>query len=107
MVRTTVTREAEWDDLERAKIQALTDYNAQICSCGLHRSVADKDPDLEITIQHCPVCAGFDQQIRILHAKDEAAIKSLGDKPKPGAVYPTDGRRLGMKPVPPPDSKKP
>lgn len=103
LVRTVVTREAEWDDFERAKMQALADYNAGICECGLHRSVADEDPDLEVTIRRCPVCAGMDKNIRILHARDDAALKGLGENPAASADRPSDGRRLGLKFKPPED----
>lgn len=103
MVRTVVTRDAEWDDLERDKMHALTEYEAEICACGLHRSVADQDPNMATTIRVCPICAGQDQALRVLHAKDDAIVKALGEKPAPSAPLPTDGRTLGLRFTPPPD----
>lgn len=97
MVRTVVTRESEWDDTERAKMEGLALYESQICACGLHESIAKTDPDMEIGLPVCPVCAGLAQQMRVLAAGDELAIKGLGDKPKPESKRPADGRGLRLK----------
>jgi len=98
-----VTREPEWDDLERDKMLALDEYELGICECGFHRSVADEDPDLEITVRHCPVCAGLAQRHRQIQAEDEKAVKALGESPAPEAERPDDGRLLGLRPKLPPD----
>lgn len=97
MIRTTVTRETEWDDVERAKMQGLALYESQICKCGLHQSIADTDPDLEIVLPVCPVCAGLELQTRVLHAEDDRITAAHGDKPKPGIPRPSDGRRIELK----------
>ena len=86
-------------------MQALVDYEAHLCACGLPESVADEDPDLELQYRVCPVCAGLAKAGRLQHEQDAEALRLLGDKPPPDADRPEDGRRIvGYKPVPPPDS---
>lgn len=97
LIRTIVTREPEWDDHERAKMQALTEYEAKVCDCGFHESVADTDPDLELVFRTCPVCAGTAQQMRVIAAQDDKAVEKLGKTPAPEAVRPDDGRHIGLR----------
>lgn len=97
IVRTVVTRDVEWDDVERAKMQGLALYEAQICNCGLHESIAETDPDLDIVLPVCPVCAGLAQQMRVLAESDATEVKALGDKPAASAVRPADGRSVRLK----------
>lgn len=97
IVRTIVTREVEWDDVERAKMQGLALYESQICACGMHESVAKTDPDLDIELPVCPVCAGLAQQMRVLASQDERQVKALGEKPAPETERPTDGRSVRLK----------
>ena len=97
MVRTVVTREIEWDDLEREKMAALVQYRSEICDCGLHRSVADEDPDLELTRRQCPVCAGIARGMREIHSQDERDVEALGKTPAPNAERPGDGRSFGLR----------
>ncbi|RNL63651.1 hypothetical protein EFK50_07870 [Nocardioides marmoriginsengisoli] len=94
MIRTVVTREPEWDDTERAKMAGLVLYESQICSCGLHESIARTDPDMEIILPVCPVCADFKKQMRVLDAEDEKKVHALGEKPPAGAPRPSDGRSV-------------
>jgi hypothetical protein len=101
LVRTVVTREAEWDDLERDKMLALAQFEAEVCACGMHYTIADADPSLELTLRVCPVCAGMAQQMRVLQARDEATAKARGDKAPPGVRRPEDGRHIGLRPKPP------
>jgi len=98
LVRTIVTRETEWDDLERAKFEGLSIYESRLCECGLHESVAQSDPDMEIELPICPVCAGLQKQLRILGDKDDRALKALGENPPSSAALPSDGRRIYLRP---------
>lgn len=94
MVRTVVTREVEWDDEERAKMFGLEMYESQVCACGLHESLAQTDPDIEILLPVCPVCAGFERQMRVLRASD---AKKVGDNPAPETPLPGDGRTTQLR----------
>lgn len=96
LVRTVVTRDPEWDDLEREKMQALAQYESGVCECGLHESVAAEDPDLELVPRYCPTCAGIATAMRVVHANDDVAIKELGENPAPDAPRPDDGRHFGL-----------
>jgi hypothetical protein len=80
-------------------MQALAEYEAGVCECGLHESEADKDPDLEIVPRHCPVCAGTARQMRVLAAEDEATVKQVygTNKPPAAAELPDDGRHMRMR----------
>ena len=95
MVRTVVTRESEWDDVERAKMQGLADYEAHICDCGLPESVADEDPDLDLHFRVCPVCAGVAKALRVQAAADREVV---GKDPAPEVVRPDDGRHISLEP---------
>lgn len=90
--------EPEWDDQERAKRLAWDLYQAHICECGLHESIADTDPDLGLKVRVCPVCKGIAQAMRNVRAADDEAIKALGENPPPDAVRPSDGRHIGLTP---------
>lgn len=78
---------------------ALTEYENQLCECGLHESVADEDPDLEFVFRKCPVCASRDKQLRVLKARDDAEVREVyGEKaPPPEAELPDDGRHIGLR----------
>jgi hypothetical protein len=104
LVRTVVTREAEWDDVQRGNLLALADYEDSICGCGFPESIADEDPDLELTHRVCPVCAGLAKAGRIQDAADAQAVEALGKHPAPDVTRPEDGRRIGLKSKPPPES---
>ncbi|MFS3128672.1 hypothetical protein ACLM5J_09730 [Nocardioides sp. Bht2] len=99
MVRTVVTREAEWTDAERSKMLALAQFDREVCDCGLHRSIADADPHLEMQERVCPVCAASAKNYRLIEDRDEKAMKAHGDKPAPGITRPGDGRRLYLRPA--------
>lgn len=96
LVRTVVTREAEWDDVQRANMLALADYEADLCDCGFPSHLADTDPDLRIKYRECPVCSGLSKAMRVQAAADASLLKQVyGNKgPQPGDELPTDGRRL-------------
>lgn len=88
-----MTREPEWDDHERDKLLAWSLYQSQLCDCGLHQSIADEDPDVEMVPRVCPVCAGIEVQKRIVAAADERETEAHGaDGPPPGALRDSDGR---------------
>lgn len=84
---------------------ALAEHEDSLCKCGFPKSVADEDPDLEITHRVCPVCAGLDRAFRIQEHQDSEAVRALGQKPPPDAVLPTDGRHLGLRFNGPPDNE--
>lgn len=79
-------------------MEGLVQYESEICECGLHKSVADEDPDLEMTLRRCPVCAGLAQRGREIAAQDEEAVKGLGKSPAPEVPLPQDGRFFGLRP---------
>lgn len=97
-MRTVVTRETEWDEHEIAKMQALAIYEADVCDCGFHHSVADQDPELKLTVRRCPVCAGIAQTMRQVAAQDEKTVAALGRDPAPEVPRPEDGRKFGLTP---------
>jgi len=97
-----VTRESEWDDVERDKMLALAEYDNGMCDCGMHKSVADTDPDLEMTERICPVCSGIARNLRVIADRDAKTLKECyGDKVPPDAPRPEDGRVLGIQAKPP------
>lgn len=93
-----MTREIEWDDYEREKMLGLAQFEAKVCECGFHESVADEDPDLELAVRVCPVCSGLARHMRKMAAADDAARKALGAKPDPEARHPGDGRHVRLRP---------
>lgn len=99
-----MVREPEWDDAERAKMLALVEYEASVCECGFPESVADEDPDLELTFRVCPVCADLAKATRIQQAADAKAVEALGNTPPPEAPLPDDGRRVGLRAKRPPQN---
>ena len=98
-----MTREPEWDDHERAKLLAWETYQAEICDCGLHRDIADTNPDLTMPERYCPVCAAIERNKRIYAERDEAAMKVHGPNPPASLPRPDDGRYLSLAPKPPKD----
>lgn len=91
--------ESEWDDSERAKMEALAIYDSRVCACGFHESTADEDPDLDLDFRVCPVCAGTAQLMRIQHAADN---KAKGERPDPSQPWPEDGRHVRLTRTVPP-----
>ena len=91
-----MTREAEWDDQQRANMLALADYEADLCDCGFPSEVADSDPDLVVKYRECPVCAGLAKVTRIQASADAALIKQVYGQngAQPADELPQDGRRL-------------
>lgn len=94
-----MTREAEWDAAEVAKMQAFAEYEAGICSCGLHQSVADTDPDLDMSERKCPVCAALARNERAIQHADESVKRQLGKRLEdPLTALPSDGRHFSLVP---------
>lgn len=94
-MRTIVTREPEWDDAERDKLEALEAYEAGVCSdCGVHQSLTDPSKHF-YTFEDsvCPVCASVAQYSRVQADRDRIAEERLGDNPPPQIPRPGDGRR--------------
>jgi hypothetical protein len=93
---TVVEREPRIDDVDRNDLLALAKYEAEICQCGFHPSVAN-DPEnvFQPGARTCPVCAGAAVWQRVLHAGDEKA-KGSKDAP-PTAPQAADGRLAFMR----------
>lgn len=98
-MRTVVTREPEWDAAEVAKIQAYLEYETRICACGLHETVADTDPDLDMPMRKCPVCAALARNDRVIQQSDETVRRELGKRVEdPLTPLPSDGRHFSLVP---------
>lgn len=104
-----MTREPEWDDMERAKMHALADYESSLCDCGFPEDVADTDPDLQLKYRQCPVCSGLARAARIQADADAKLTQQVyGQKgPQPGDELPADGRRLVGLEAPPEQPPEP
>ena len=92
--------EPEWDDESRAEMLALAEYEAGVCDCGLHESVAT-DPSNFFTFKHrvCPVCAAGARWGRKVREDDEAAMPPKGSPAD--APQPDDGRTAYLQPLTP------
>lgn len=93
-----VTREAEWDDVQRDRMLGLGIYEAGICECGIHESLTS-DPSNHFTFEQrtCSVCRGVARYGRMMAHSDDLARKTIGENPPPGTPDPADGRRLFVK----------
>lgn len=54
---------------------ALAEYEAGVCACGFHTSIASEDPYFTIEERVCPVCAQATAEIR---ARERADAESVG-----------------------------
>lgn len=103
-----MTRETEWSDYERDKMLALALYESEICDCGLHKSIADTDPDLETVVRICPVCSNLARNGRIIADRDATQLKKRhGEKIPAEAPRPDDGRYLTLGAKSPDSVKRP
>ncbi len=93
---TVVTRESEWDPIERARLLALELHDREVCACGFHESVIDDDLAVVPQAKICPVCAGVAQYGRKLKVDNEAADKALGSDAPPTAPRAADGQRIAI-----------
>lgn len=93
----TVVHESEWDDASRAEMLALAEFEAGICDCGFHRSLAqNKANEFIFEVDRCPVCAGRAQYERLEAKEDREEIAKLGENAPPTTARPADGRRVSM-----------
>lgn len=91
-----VTPEQEWDDYEREKLIALELYEAGVCDCGFHESIARDHrlwfiPELET----CPLCAELAQWERGVEDKDAKVAEKFKDTPT--VSRPADGRKVHVR----------
>lgn len=85
-----VTREPEWDDEQRAAMEDLVAYEAEVHDlCGLHDSVAKADPYITIDGRDCPLCAQVAAKVRVLGESDHKEAEALREAP--GSVRRSDG----------------
>ena len=80
----------------------LVDYEAGICACGFHTSLADDEANLfRVEKRICPVCSEHDRWDRKVTEEDEKYRKDL--KSKHGGNLPADrkdpadGRHVGIR----------
>ena len=94
---TVVERESRIDDADRLDLLALARFEAEICQCGFHPSIAN-DPanHFQPGTRTCPVCAGAALWQRVLHDGDEKHAKANKDAP-PTTPQPADGRLAFMR----------
>lgn len=98
LVRTTVAREPEWDDYEREKMLALGLFEAGICECGFHESLAhDPNQWFDLKDKVCPLCADLAVRDRVRGKRDQAEADALKDKPSSPRA--SDGRRSFVQPM--------
>lgn len=98
---TIVTREPEFDDGDLERLLALRAYQAGVCACGIHESLAsDTSNYFTFPQKVCPVCKGLAQYQRILQDEDKRAEEQLKDQP-PVTPRPSDGRRLYVRQMSP------
>lgn len=91
---TVVERESRINDADRADLLALMQYQAAVCDCGFHPSIAtDTNNVFQPGSRVCPVCAGAAVWQRVLSDGDEKATSK--DAP-PTQPRPSDGRRAYM-----------
>jgi hypothetical protein len=91
---TVVTRDPEFDDGDLERLLALRAYEAGVCACGIHESLAaDKSNFFTFENRVCNVCKGLDQYKRVAADEMKRATDLIQDLP-PIAPRPTDGRRL-------------
>lgn len=76
---------------------ALAEYEAGVHDgCGLHRSVADADPNFTLDDHVCPVCADVERHLRQRADEEHAAEKDLD----PGLPRKGDGRSTTIRLLP-------
>lgn len=99
-VGTVVTREPEWDNLEREKMLGLAEYEAGVCSCGFHRSQRDPAENFYTwETETCPMCSASAKRDRENEAEDAKVRKAAGDGPI--TSLPSDGRKTYLRQMTP------
>lgn len=75
---------------------ALDLYEADICDCGFHKSLAhDPKRMFDLDSVTCPLCADLAARARLQAREDEAEETALREKPK--TKRRADGRRWLVK----------
>lgn len=91
---TVIERESRIDDIDRAELLALAQYESEVCDCGYHPSLTDdKGNTFQPETRTCNVCAGQALWHRVLADQDKAVPH---DAP-PKVPRPSDGRRSYMR----------
>jgi hypothetical protein len=95
-VGTKVTREVEWDDVQRESLMGLLIFQGGICpGCGFHHDLtSDKANHFAIEERSCNVCKGVAPYLRVQADSDH---KAVGDKPAPNMPRPSDGRTTSIR----------
>lgn len=76
---------------------ALAEYEAGVHDgCGIHRSIADADPNFTLDDHICPVCAEIDKFMRKRAAQEHEAEKDY----HPGTPRAGDGRSTSVRLLP-------
>ena len=83
------TREPEWDETDRAMIDAYQDWRADLHSCGrplsesLHDPDSDKpDPDYQVAIETCRACMALDKAAAArANSASDKALREAGRNP--------------------------
>jgi len=76
----------------------LVEYEAGICDCGFHQSLADDEANLfRIEKRTCPVCAEHDRWDRMQTEADQAEREKLGKNPPADRKDQADGRHVGVR----------
>lgn len=102
-----MSREVEWDDVEREKMLARAAYRAGVHmdGCGFHESVAtDRANVFEPVVELCPLCAQVEQMGRAQAAKDAKA--SEGSDKAPSVPLPSDGRHVHIRMLSPAEAEQ-
>lgn len=98
---TIVSRESEWDDAQRERMQALVEYERGVhATCGLHDSIAKTDPYIALEDDVCPLCRAIELELRVRANREHEADEKAG----PTNPHQGDGRSTYVRLVSPADS---
>lgn len=91
---TVVDRESRIDDADRLELLGLARFEAEVCDCGYHPSIA-RDESIVWTpeSQTCPVCAGQAVWGRVEGERDKSVPHDAPAK----TPRPSDGRKSFMR----------
>lgn len=104
LVRTVSTREPEFDEIDRAMINAVLDFQADKHSCGrpLSESLKDDDPDwqdplYQVGVQVCMACMAYDKY-QAAHRGDDKTLTDAGRDPSSWRIHTLVPKRSNRKP---------
>lgn len=87
LLEATTTREPEWDDIDRALIDAYLTWKADLHTCGrplsesLHDPDSDEpDPDYQVGTETCRACMALDRW-HADQAKNDEPLRKAGRNP--------------------------